>query len=163
MAAPPRRQLSVAQRIARENRWCIQSAQTDPATTTARGWYKRPPARYVHNQQTGQWRLRRRDPNLSALREIRHYQKSTCWLLEAKRVSLLVREVAQDFKQDLRFTADAIGALHWGLESWIVGLLADSYLCTTHAGRVTMKPKDMHVALQIRAEPMFMKVRGMDN
>jgi len=45
------------------------------------------------------------------LREIRRYQKSTELLIRKLPFQRLVREIAQDFKTDLRFQSSAIGAL----------------------------------------------------
>lgn len=55
-----------------------------------------------------------------ALREIRRYQKSTELLIRKLPFQRLVREIAQDFKTDLRFQSAAIGALQvsmkWGFQ-----------------------------------------------
>ena len=50
-------------------------------------------------------------PSTVALREIRRYQKSTELLIRKLPFQRLVREIAQDFKTDLRFQSAAIGAL----------------------------------------------------
>ncbi|CAI2182599.1 1281_t:CDS:2 [Funneliformis geosporum] len=50
-------------------------------------------------------------PGTVALREIRRYQKSTELLIRKLPFQRLVREIAQDFKTDLRFQSSAIGAL----------------------------------------------------
>jgi len=52
-----------------------------------------------------------------ALREIRRYQKSTELLIRKLPFQRLVREIAQDFKTDLRFQSAAIGALQVNSES----------------------------------------------
>uniref|UniRef100_A0A9J8B6C9 Core Histone H2A/H2B/H3 domain-containing protein n=1 Tax=Cyprinus carpio carpio TaxID=630221 RepID=A0A9J8B6C9_CYPCA len=52
-------------------------------------------------------------PGTVALREIRRYQKSTELLIRKLPFQRLVREIAQDFKTDLRFQSAAIGALQW--------------------------------------------------
>ena len=49
-------------------------------------------------------------PGTLALWEIRHYQKRTNLLIKRAPFARLVREIAQDFKQDLRFQNSAIGA-----------------------------------------------------
>jgi histone H3 len=49
-----------------------------------------------------------------ALREIRRYQKSTELLVRKLPFQRLVREIAQDFKTDLRFQASAVAALQTG-------------------------------------------------
>ena len=50
-------------------------------------------------------------PGTVALREIRRYQKTTELLIRKMPFQRLVREIAQDFKTDLRFQSAAIGAL----------------------------------------------------
>ena len=57
-------------------------------------------------------------PGTVALREIRRYQKSTELLIRKLPFQRLVREIAQDFKTDLRFQSAAIGALQ---VKWLVG------------------------------------------
>lgn len=52
-----------------------------------------------------------------ALREIRRYQKSTELLIRKLPFQRLVREIAQDFKTDLRFQSAAIGALQVRFEN----------------------------------------------
>ena len=50
-------------------------------------------------------------PGTVALREIRKYQKSTERLIRKLSFQRLVREIAQDFKTDLRFQSSAVAAL----------------------------------------------------
>jgi histone H3 len=50
-------------------------------------------------------------PGTVALRQIRKYQKSTQLLIRKQPFQRLVREIAQDFKNDLRFQSTAILAL----------------------------------------------------
>nr|ACO09422.1 Histone H3.3 [Osmerus mordax] len=61
-------------------------------------------------------------PGTVALREIRRYQKSTELLIRKLPFQRLVREIAQDFKTDLRFQSAAIGALQEASEAYLVGL-----------------------------------------
>jgi len=117
-------------------------------------------------------------PGTVALREIRKYQKSTELLirklpfqararlnLAARRplvscpgsspdplLQRLVREIAQDFKTDLRFQSSAILALQEASEAYLVGLFEDTNLCAIHAKRVTIMPKDVQLARRIRGE-----------
>ncbi|XP_011920755.1 PREDICTED: histone H3.3-like [Cercocebus atys] len=74
-------------------------------------------------------------PVTVALREIRRYQKST-ELIRKLPFPRLVREIAQDFNTDLRFKSAAI----------------DTNLCAIHAKRVTIRPKDIQLALRTRRE-----------
>ena len=82
-------------------------------------------------------------PGTVALREIRRYQKSTELLIRKLPFQRLVREIAQDFKTDLRFQSTAIMALQEASESYLVSLFEDTNLCAIHAKRVTIKPKDI--------------------
>ncbi|KAM7452871.1 hypothetical protein BLSTO_06389 [Blastocystis sp. subtype 1] len=83
-------------------------------------------------------------PGTVALREIRKYQKSTELLIRKLPFQRLVREVAQDFKNDLRFQSSA--------EAYLVSLFEDTNLCAIHAKRVTIMPRDMQLARRIRNE-----------
>ena len=106
-----------------------------------------------------------------ALREIRRYQKSTELLIRKLPFQVhfllsgqieknsrtidfqrLVREIAQDFKTDLRFQSSAVLALQEAAEAYLVGLFEDTNLCAIHAKRVTIMPKDIQLARRIRGE-----------
>uniref|UniRef100_T1IYQ6 Histone H3 n=1 Tax=Strigamia maritima TaxID=126957 RepID=T1IYQ6_STRMM len=91
-------------------------------------------------------------PGTVALREIRRYQKSTELLIRKSPFQRLVREIAQDFKSDLRFQSAAVLALQEASESYLVGLFEDTNLCAIHAKRVTVMPKDMQLARRVRGE-----------
>ena len=91
-------------------------------------------------------------PGTVALREIRRYQKSTELLIRKLPFQRLVREIAQDFKTDLRFQSSAVSALQEASEAYLVGLFEDTNLCAIHAKRVTIMPKDIQLARRIRGE-----------
>lgn len=91
-------------------------------------------------------------PGTVALREIRRYQKSTELLIRKEPFNRLVREIAQDFKTDLRFQANAVLALQEASEFYLVHLFEDTNLCAIHAKRVTIMPKDIQLARRIRGE-----------
>ena len=91
-------------------------------------------------------------PGTVALREIRKYQKSTELLIRKLPFQRLVREIAQEFKTDLRFQSSAVLALQEASESYLVGLFEDTNLCAIHAKRVTIMPKDIQLARRIRGE-----------
>lgn len=94
---------------------------------------------------------RRFHPGTVALREIRRYQKSTDLLLRKLPFQRLVREIAQQFEADLRFQSSAIAALQEAAEAYLVGLFEDTNLCALHAKRVTITPRDLKLARQIRS------------
>ena len=91
-------------------------------------------------------------PGTVALREIRRYQKSTELLIRKLPFQRVVREIAQDFKTNLRFQGAALMALHEAAEAYLVGLFEDTNLCAIHAQRVTIMPKDIQLARRIRGE-----------
>ena len=127
-----------ALRIAREN----ANARMTGANATPQGYYK------PSDKQKGfKWR-----PGTRALWEIRFYQKSAALLLRRLPFLHLIREVAQDFKMDLRFTADATYTLQCASEDYLVRLFEDSNLCAIHAKRVTIMPKDVQLAWRIRGK-----------
>ncbi|EGV95355.1 Histone H3.3 type 1 [Cricetulus griseus] len=86
------------------------------------------------------------------LQSWRRYQKSTELLIRKLPFQRLVREIAQDFKTDLRFQSAAIGALQEGSEAYLVGLFEDTNLCAIHAKRVTITLKDIQLACCILGE-----------
>ena len=91
-------------------------------------------------------------PGTVALKEICHYQKKTALLIRKLPFQRLVREIAQDFKTDLRFQGSAMSALQEAAEAYLVGLFEDTNLCAIHARRVTIMPKDIQLARHIRGE-----------
>ena len=91
-------------------------------------------------------------PGTVALREIRRYQKSTELLIRRQPFMRVVREIAQDFKTDLRFQAAAILALQEATEAHLVGLFEDTNLCALHAKRVTITENDLRLARRIRGD-----------
>ncbi|KAK6045869.1 core histone H2A/H2B/H3/H4, partial [Cooperia oncophora] len=62
-------------------------------------------------------------------------QKSTELLIRKLPFQRLVREIAQDFKTDLRFQSSAVMALQEASEAYLVGLFEDTNLCAIHAKR----------------------------
>ena len=88
----------------------------------------------------------------AALKDIRHFQKSTALLIHKLPFQRLVREIAQDFKTDLRFQSVAILCLQEAAEAYLVGLFEDTNLCAIHAKRVTIMPRDIQLARRIRGE-----------
>merc|ERR1712159_11853 len=108
--------------------------------------------RMYENKKEGALKPHRYRPGTVALREIRKYQKSTELLIRKLPFQRLVREIAQDFKTDLRFQSSAVLALQEASEAYLVGLFEDTNLCAIHAKRVTIMPKDVHLARRIRGE-----------
>ena len=91
-------------------------------------------------------------PGTVALREIRKYQRSTDLLIRRLPFQRLVKEVAQEFRCDLRWQSTAVLALQEATEAYLVGLFDDANKCAIHAHRVTVFPKDIQLARRIRGE-----------
>jgi histone H3 len=119
---------------------------------------KHPRKHIAHKQSKGKApavglkRAHRFRPGTVALREIRRFQKSTELLIRKLPFQRLVREIASDFKSDLRFQSSAVLALQEASEAYMVGLFEDTNLCAIHARRVTIMPKDMQLARRIRGD-----------
>ncbi|TEB18443.1 hypothetical protein C9890_0380 [Perkinsus sp. BL_2016] len=96
---------------------------------------KRPPAAVLarSNAAGGQVARRRHRPGVKAIREIRHFQKTTDLLIRKLPFARLVREVANDFIQTefddgvgLRWQSQAILALQEAAEAFLVHLFEDA-------------------------------------
>ena len=100
-------------------------------------------------------------PGTVALREIRRYQKSTELLIRKAPFQRLVREITQTLGEpsgfhlnlsEIRFQGSTVLALQEAAEAYHVGLFEDTNLCSMHAKRVTIMPKDIQLARRIRGE-----------
>ena len=126
--------------------------QTPPAGKAPRKQIGSKAARKSAPIQGGVKKPHRYRPGTVALREIRKFQKSTDLLIRKLPFQRVVREIAQQFKSDLRFQSQAVLALQEACEAYLVGLFEDTNLCAIHAKRVTIMPKDMQLARRIRGE-----------
>lgn len=97
-------------------------------------------------------KVRRWHPGTVALREVRKYQNSTDLLIPRAPFRRLVREIVVNLKDTIRVQRSALDALQEASESYIIGVLNDANLCTIHAKRVTLFPKDLHLAMRLRGE-----------
>ncbi|NXJ05014.1 CENPA protein, partial [Odontophorus gujanensis] len=63
-----------------------------------------------------------------------------------------VREICLLFTRgvDYQWQAMALLALQEAAEAFLVHLLEDAYLCSLHARRVTLYPKDLQLARRLR-------------
>ncbi|KAA1477075.1 histone 3 [Dentipellis sp. KUC8613] len=89
-------------------------------------------------------------PGTVALREIRRYQKSTDLLIRKMPFQRLVREISQNYKEDLRFQSSAIMALQEACEAYLISVFEDTNYAAIHAKRVTIQPKDLALARRLR-------------
>ena len=101
-------------------------------------------------------------PRMVALREIRRYQKSTECLIKRTTFQKLIREISQEYRVSpdgpgtpsvqVHFQSTAIAVLQEAAENFIVGLFEDINLLAVHAKRVTVMPRDIRLAYQIRGD-----------
>eukprot|EP00804_Cyclotella_cryptica_P022278 CCRYP_018110-RB/>CCRYP_018110-RB protein AED:0.02 eAED:0.02 QI:0/-1/0/1/-1/0/1/0/148 len=104
-------------------------------------------------------------PGTVALCEIRRYQKSTDLLIRKVPFQRLAREVLQDLNRPgsyphftvEHFQATSLLAIQESVEAFSVGLFEDANFYAIHARRVTIMPKDMQLALQIRGDSELMR------
>lgn len=61
----------------------------------------------------------------------------------------LVKGIREEMNLSFRMEVAALSALHEAAESFLINLFANSALCCNHVGRVTLKPKDIHLAMTI--------------
>eukprot|EP00116_Pleurobrachia_bachei_P009856 sb/3470118/ len=96
---------------------------------------------------------RKHRPGTVALREIRRYQRSTDLLIPRAPFLRLVKSVIGDMATkdaNLRLQVGALGALQESAEAHLVGMFEDTNLCAIHAKRVTIMPRDIHLAMRLR-------------
>ena len=91
-----------------------------------------------------------------ALNEICFSQENINLLIRQLPFSCFVQELLYDKKPQMtdpwRMQAMGVYVLQWATEAYLVGLLKDANLIAIHTKRVTLMPKDIQLALQIRGE-----------
>ena len=98
---------------------------------------------------------KRSAPGTKVMAEIRELQNSTDTLIRRAPFQRIVREMMfalSDGHLKYRFQSQALFALQEAAEAYMIGLFEDANLCAVHARRVTIMPKDMHLARRIRGE-----------
>ncbi|KAF7487938.1 Histone H3 [Sarcoptes scabiei] len=95
---------------------------------------------------------RRYRPGTVALREIRRYQNSTNLLIARLPFQRVIRDIASQYKTDMKFQSSALQALQEATEAYLIRMFEDANLCAIHARRVTIMPRDVSLARRIRGE-----------
>jgi histone H3/H4 len=87
-----------------------------------------------------------------AIKEIKFYQPRFGDRVHIPKlvVERVVKEIGGQQKSALKYEADAIGILHFALESYLVKLLQDAQLVAIHAKRESVQPKDVHLVITLR-------------
>ena len=152
----PRRGKSGFAEISRWNRTARQGAMNE----TKRGWMAKR-QRDPNNQN----QLRRRRPGFRALREIRFYQKSTCFLISMRGFQRFVQQVCTDDVPNganFHWQARALFLLQQAAESYLVAYLNDTNLLAIHAKRTTIMEKDMVLVCRMRGRRVIGPELGDD-
>ena len=152
----PKRSKSGFAEIAKWNRTARQGVYNE----TKRGWMVKRQA-----DPNNQNQLRRRRPGFRALREIRFYQKSTCFLISMRGFQRFVRQVCLDEVPcggEFRWQAKALFFLQQAAESYLVAYLCDTNLLAIHAKRSTIMDKDMVLVRRMRGRRAIRAEMGDD-
>jgi histone H3 len=94
-------------------------------------------------------------PGTVALREIRRHQKnSDCLAFPKLNFERLIREIAQDYKDDLRFSEGVIDLLQLTTETYLIELCENANRCAIHANRETVYAGDLQLVRTILGESL---------
>ena len=96
-------------------------------------------------------------PGVRAMREVFRLQKGTEFLLRRAPFVRVVREIAEkcttaESGLAVRWRKTALEALQIAAEDFLIELFKRSNRCALHAKRVTIKPKDMELAIDLRKD-----------
>jgi histone H3/H4 len=92
---------------------------------------------------------RKRRASTNAIREIRKEQGRTQNIIPVAPFNRLSQEIAQTYKQDMRFKGEAHRALHAGAESYLVEVFQAANKVAIHGGRETVQAKDLRLAVDL--------------
>ena len=95
---------------------------------------------------------RRSKPGTVSLRNIRQQQSKVDLILPNAPFQRLVREVGQDLKQNLRYSAPFFSAIQTMAENYLIKVLEDSNLVAIQSGRLTVMPRDIQLVVRLRLE-----------
>lgn len=106
---------------------------------------------------------KQRRPGVATLREIQYYQTTVQLCIRQGPFQRLVREVAQDTKEDLRFTRDALKACQVASEDYLLEYFILANRAAIHAKRVTVLPKDWQFVKDFHNFQTYRVLRQIDN
>lgn len=86
------------------------------------------------------------EENTRALAEIRHEQQQTGLIFEPVNFSNLIREVGQDYKNELKWEDEAFEAIQIAAEDYLIKKFQDCNRLAIHAGRTHITVEDMQLA-----------------
>ncbi len=96
--------------------------------------------------------LKRKRDAYEALAEIREEQANVDQIIDRHAFARLVQEIAQDFRSEPRFDAQAVAALQEAAEGYLVDLFGASGRAAIHAGRTFIEPKDIQFVRDLRGD-----------
>lgn len=88
-------------------------------------------------------------PGAKALQDIKKVQKMTNTILPKASFVRLVREIAQEYKTDIRFNIEAMNILQRGVEDHMLKLYRIANKLAIHADRRSVQPKDLILARNV--------------
>lgn len=97
-------------------------------------------------------------PGTVALREIRRYQRDTSFIIKKAPLERIIKEILNEnssmttFPNGVRIRLGTQYAIREALEQYVVNVLEDANLCCLQAKMITVRPKDVQLALRIRGE-----------
>lgn len=83
-----------------------------------------------------------------ALQEMRYLQRTTHLLIPKLSFQRLVREIAQDYMEDVRFEEGALHALQSGTEAYVTDISRNLIAVCVHAGRKQPDVEDLKFVLK---------------
>ena len=89
-------------------------------------------------------------PNTVTRRRIRKLQQTNMFLIRMAPFQRLVREVSEQFRNDLRFSTDALKLIQSSIEAFLTELADEANLAAIHAERQTVMPRDIQLALRLK-------------
>jgi histone H3/H4 len=109
------------------------------------------------DDETGEFQGGSRGKNADnmALAEIRRLQGTTDYLIPFAAFNRLVRQIALDYKTDLRFTKNAILALQSATEDGLINLFDQAQVMALHSGRIGITSKDLTLACRGKGNDAF--------
>lgn len=92
-------------------------------------------------------------PGTVALREVKKYQKmSGCLMFAREPFQRFIREVAQDFKTDLNFSAKSLELIQLYVEAHLVKVIANANTLVAYSKKKTITPDEITLARRLMGE-----------
>lgn len=91
--------------------------------------------------------------SVNAIKEIKYYQRTTGLLIERRVFDRIVREITMLIaSQSKRWSKEALYAIQTAAEDHIVSYMKNAQLAAIHSDRVTITPRDIHMAGRMKTD-----------